>query len=171
MFEDRMRRLARRLDRVAEKDRQQVEREREFEELRRGAAVGLHSMCASFVNSLNGMVHGSKIELSPAAFAKEDFQEGRETLFQIHANGRVIQLSFVCTGPLVVTDDLKTPYTLEGTVHWYNHEMLEREDVQEHRLFFCVVKEGAEWRFYDPASYRTGKLNSDYFAERLESLL
>ena len=68
------------------------------------------------------------------------------------------------------TDDLRTPYTLEGSVRWFNQDLLERDDIKDHRLYYCLDKGRSLWRYYDARSHRTGPVDDEYLAALLEQL-
>ncbi len=169
--QDRLKKLAQNLERSVNGDRLRMQREIEIEELRRGAAQQLFGICEAFVRALNALLTTANLELSPSEFTRERYEAAKDTLIQINAAGRVIQLTFTGTEPLVASDNLKTPYTLEGSVHWYNQVMLERDEICEHRLYFCLGKQKNEWIHYDVSTYKTGLVNEDYLSTLLEQLI
>ncbi len=171
MFEDRLTKLARNLDRVAEKDLSRIAREKEIEELRRQAAVRLHEICRNLVSSINGKVKLVQLELSPAGFDAAEFHDAAVHLFQMNAAGRVVQLSFRGTEPLVSTYELKTPYTLEGSIHWFNQEMLDRDEMKEHLLYYCLDRKGNQWRYQDTRTHKTGDVDEEYLVGLLEQII
>ncbi|MBK5294996.1 MAG: hypothetical protein JJE04_25385 [Acidobacteriia bacterium] len=171
MSEDRITKLARNLDRVAEKDLSRLVREKEIEELRRQAAVQLHERCRSLVRTINEKVRIVRLELSPVEFNAADFHETGANLIQLNAAGRVVQLSFRGTEPFVSSYEMKTPYTLEGSIHWFNQEMLERDEMKEHLLFFCLDRKANEWRYYDTRTHRTGAVDEGYLISLLEQII
>jgi len=173
--QDKLKKLAHLLERSIAHDEARIQRELQIQDLRRDAALSLFQTCNEFVAALSALLTNANLELSPAEMTRERFQAARETLIQINASGRVIQLSFVGTEPLVTSDNLKTPYTLEGSVHWYNQDMLERDEIREHRLYYCIgthnnTKQKSEWIHYDVSTYKSGPVNADYLSSRLEEL-
>jgi hypothetical protein len=60
-------------------------------------------------------------------------------------------------------------YILEDEVRAYNQRMLERSDIRS-KLFFCVDRETAVWRFFDWRTLRSGSLGHELLASLLEPL-
>jgi hypothetical protein len=170
-LDTRLKKLARKLDVAAEQDLVRIARELEVLNTRREAAAGLHDLCARFIARLNLLVTALRLELTPPEFVAEGLPETHTHLFQINASGRVVQFSFTATAELEATEDLRVPYTMEGSVCWFNQRMLERDDVREHRLSYCLDKGGNEWRFLDLQTHRVGEVDEDYIAGLLEALL
>jgi hypothetical protein len=168
---DRLNKLAQKLDRVSAQDDLRVQREKEIEALRRAAALELHSYCARLVNTMNQRLRSMHVELSPPEFALEDFREGGANLFQINAAGRVIQIRFQGTEPLISTENWKTPYTLEGNVHWFNQSMLDRDEVMEHQLYYCLEKRCNGWRYYDWRTHKSSLVDAEYMVWLLEQIV
>lgn len=171
MQSDRLKKLARHLDRLAAQDREVVRREQEIQALRLGAAGALHALCSAFVSEVNSAVTAVQLEISPPEFPAETFQPSSTNLFQINISGRVIQLVFEGTEPLLTTENLRTPYTLEGAIRWFNQDMLSRDEIKDQQLFYCVDRRGNEWRYYDPRTHRSGTVDEDYLASILEQLV
>lgn len=170
MNTDRMRKLARALDALAEKDREEIARQEAIEAVRRSAALELHGICSNFVAQLNVFLGSVRIELSPAQYALAHYHQDGPNLFQLNVNGRLIQISFHPTDALTAIDNYRLPYTLEGTVNFFNQELLDHDEVRDHRLYYCLEKSGNYWRFYDPRGNRHGLVDEDYFAALLEKL-
>jgi hypothetical protein len=171
MHPDRLKKLARHIESLAASDRERIRREREIETLRRGAAERLHRMCVSFAEEVNTTLKSVRLEMAPLEFTGEAFNESGPNLFQIQVSGRVIQFLFEGTEPLITTENLRTPYTLEGSVRWFNQDMLDRDEIKDQKLFYCVDRNTQEWRFYDLRTHRSGLVDDDYLAGLLEQLV
>ena len=94
MTPDRMRKLARALDLVVEKDRIELARQQAIEQLRRQAAMELYGICRKFVDELNALMDQVKLDMSPSEYEPSHFHETAPNLFQINLNGRLIHISF-----------------------------------------------------------------------------
>jgi hypothetical protein len=171
MADDRLKKLARNIDAWAEKDEAVLRQTREIEGLRRQGAAELHALCAEFVEAVNALVTRIRLELDPPAFGENDFRDPGVNLFQINARGRVIQIEFRATDTLTSTDRLRTEYTLEGAVRWYNQALLERVEIQEHLLFYCLEKERRTWRYLDAARQRGAPVDQGYLIQLMERLV
>jgi hypothetical protein len=169
--EERFKRLARSLQAMDERDRARVDKEKKLEELRQNAVKELHSICAGFVGHVNGFSSTVKLELSPPDFIIDGFGEAKVHLLQIGVNGRVIQFSFRGTSEMEATDDLRVPYTIEGSVRWFNNEMLERDEVKDHPLYYCLERGNWAWRYQDLNTHRLGLIDDDFLADRFEELI
>jgi hypothetical protein len=169
--DDRLRRLARRLEAVAHRDEERLRRAREITQLRRQAAGSLHALCAGFVEALNGLLGRALLELSPPEYNWDSFQDPGPNVFQINARGRLIHLEFRATEALTSTDQLRTPYTLYGAARCFNQELLERVATHELLLFCCLHGGGYQWVVCDPAGRRTTPLDREVLAGLMERLL
>jgi hypothetical protein len=169
--EARLKRLAESIDRLLEKDERLLRRAREVAELRRCAAAGLHGICADFVESLNGLLRHSAINLDPVSFPANAFQEEGEGLFQINVRGRILQIAFRATPELVSTEDFRVPYTLEGTVRAFNQDLLDKDLIEEQLLFFTLEGDRKLWRFFDARTYRSGPFDVEYLIALMEQLI
>jgi len=170
MTPDRMRKLARALDLVAEKDRLELARQHAIEQVRREAAVELYGICRRFVDELNALLDHVKLDLSPAEYRPEHFHDSAPNLFQINLNGRLIQFSFHPTDTTTSTDNYRIPYTLEGAVSSFNQQLLELDEVRDQKLFYCLERGGNHWRYQEGGAGRQGVVDSDYLAALLEKL-
>jgi hypothetical protein len=170
MTPDRLRKLARALDLVAEKDRLELARQQAIEQLRREAAVELYTICRKFVDDLNALMDQVKLDLSPEQYACANFNDNGPNLFQINLHGRLIQITFKPTDTTTSTDNYRIPYTLEGTVNSFNQQLLELDDIRDQRLFYCLERGGNHWRYQEGSSGRQGVVDSDYLAALLEKL-
>jgi hypothetical protein len=123
------------------------------------------------VQQVNAAISTVKLEVSPPELIGPGYQDAGPNVFQINVNGRVIQFVFQGTEPLLTTENLRTPYTLEGAVQWFNQDMLERDEIRDHRLFCCVEQMTGDWRFYDARTHRSGPVDEEYLAALLEQLV
>ncbi len=169
--ETRLRRLAKNIDGLAEKDRDRLQYAHEMAALRRTAAADLHAICAEFVSSLNRLVSRSEITLDPPAFSPDSFQEEGLNLFQINIHGRILRIEFEATMELISTEDFRIPYTLQGFVRAYNQEFLDQNIIEEQLVFYTVEKEKNLWRFFDARTYRSGAFDQEYLIGLMELLL
>jgi hypothetical protein len=168
---DRLRRLASRIDRLAAKDEEALERARLVAAQRREAASELHNICRHFVQALNAHVAKVQVALDPPQFAVERMDETGKALFQINVRGRLIQIEFGATGPLISTEEFRIPYILEGEIRCFNQDLLERESVDERLLFCCLENGRTLWRYFDARTYRSGPFDQDFLIGLLEQLL
>ena len=171
MQPDRLKKLARHLDALALRDGDRLRREAEIHATRRDAAARLHATCATLVRDVNEAISAVKLDMAPTEFPVNGFQGAGSTIFQIHVSGRVIQIMFQGTEPLVSTENLRIPYTIEGSIRWFNQEMLDHDEIKDHRLYFTVERGGNQWRFYDPSTHRSGVVDEEYLAGLLEQLV
>ena len=167
----RLKRLAQKLEQTAELDRARERREEEVLALRRQAAGELHELCANFVASINKLVATVHLDLAPSAWETQALKCNEVNLIQINASGRIIQLSFQVTDALEERLDIRTPYTLHGSVRWFNQELLDRDDVREEKLYYCTGKNDPGWRFVEARSQKMGAVDEDYLASLIEQLL
>jgi hypothetical protein len=169
--ETRLKRLAQNIDALQEKDETLLLRVREMAEIRRSAAAALHAICSGFVHSLNPMLVRGEMMLDPPEFAAGAFQEDSQNLFQISVGRRVLQVAFETTPELISTEDLRVPYTLQGSVRAFNQELLDRNLIEEQLLFYTLEKEKKMWRFFDARTYRSGPFDQEYLVSLMERLL
>ena len=111
--EARLKKLAARIDTLAEKDARVVKDAIETAALRRAAAADLHAICADFVGRVNRLLSRDEVALDPSEFSEAAFREDGVNLIQISVRGRVLQLQFEATGELLSTEDFRVPYTLQ----------------------------------------------------------
>jgi len=171
MPQSRMARLAKSLDELPAKDQLRLEKEREIERMRQQGARALYDLCKDFVDALNGMVTQLKIEFAPERYEAADMRSQSANLFQINAAGRVVQIAFSAKEDGPTVERFRIPYLLEGGVRWFNQDLLERQDIQEHQLFYCVDKDGSAWRYYDARRHRAGVVDREYLVSLLEQLV
>jgi hypothetical protein len=136
---------------------------------RRGASE-LHRICSEFVATVNHSLADSMLELSPPEFRPEMFRESGANLIQISSQGRQMQISFSASPELVSTDKFLIPYVLEGEVRTYNQKMLERLEIRNQLLFFCIEAGEASWRYYDWRTAHTGRVDHVLLANLMEPL-
>lgn len=171
MAQDRLKKLAHSIDTLVEHDNRLARRAQEVEEQRRKAAIELHSICAAFVEGVNGLLTQTRVELDPGTLNPEAFKPNEPNLIQINVRGRILQIEFMAPDELVSTEHFRVPYILEGAVRSFNQELLERDAVEEKLLFFCLEKTRRLWRFFDGRTYQTGPFNQDYLIQLMEELL
>jgi hypothetical protein len=167
--DDRFSRLARQID-SSRRTGELADPER-IARLRREGAVGLHRICAEFVQSVNEPLGEPLLELAPSTFVPEYYRESAVNLIQIASQGRELQIAFGGPAQLVSTDKFLVPYVLEGEVRTYNQRMLEHFEVRTRAIFYCVEEGGAAgWRFFDWRTRATGPLTRDVLAGLMEPL-
>jgi hypothetical protein len=166
-----LQKLARRIDALADKDRTVVQRAGEIRSLRRQAALDLHGICADFVRALNGLLAHTALDLDPGEYQPETVPENSMQLFQINARGRIVQIKFEATPELVSTENFRVPYILEGSIRCFNQQLLEQDLIEEQLLFYTIEKTRTLWRFFDARTYRSGKFDVDYLISLMEQLV
>lgn len=169
--QDRIARLAKLIDSNIKKDQHLRLTEADIASLRPKAATQLYSICAGFVATVNRQLSEPVLELSPPEYSEEMFHESRVNLFQLNAQGRIIQVVFKSTSTIFSTEKFKIPYTLEGEIRAYNQEMLERTQIRSLGLFFCLEVGSNTWRYFDWLHGRTALFMDDQLAGLLERLV
>ena len=169
--EERLRRLAQNIDRLADKDEDLLRRERETVALRRAAAAQLHAVCAAFVGELNGLLQRSEVRLDPETFDAKCLQPDTSTLIQIQVRGRILQIAFTATPGLVSTEEFRIPYILEGSVRAFNQRMLDKHLMEEQLLFFTLEGRPNMWRYFDTRTYRSGPFDREYLTTLMEEVI
>jgi hypothetical protein len=167
----RLRRLARNIETLAEKDELVVRRAKEIAGLRRRAAAEIYSVCAGFVDSLNTLLSGPVVALDPPAFPHEAFREAGANLIQINVRGRILQVEFRATAELLSTEDFRIPYTLGGSIRAFNQALLEKDLIEEQLIFYTVERRQAMWRYFDARTYRSGEFDRDYLISLMDQLV
>lgn len=167
----RLKRLAKSIDALAEKDEGFLRRAREIAALRQAAAVDLYAICADFVGSVNRLLARMEVELDPPGFGSNSFQEDMVNLVQINVRGRILQVAFSATPELVSTEDFRVPYTLQGTIRAFNQELLEKDIIEEQLIFYTLEHHKKMWRFFDARTYRSGPFDQEYLITLMEQLL
>ena len=167
--DDAIARLARQIE-TAHRDERLLADADALAAVRRRGAGELHQICAGFVSAVNHKLSQAQLDLSPATYSPEMFREEGANLIQISSQGRQLQIAFEATPQMVSTEKFLIPYTLEGEVRAYNQKMLERFEVRNLSLFFCVEKDAAAWRYYDWRTLRTGLVDSELFVSLMGPL-
>ena len=166
----RLRRLAKDIEALAEKDETAMQYSREITTLRRRAAAELFSVCAGFVESVNSLLSAPEVQLDPRDFSEDTFQEDGANLLQINVRGRILQVEFETTPDLVSTEDFRIPYTLSGAVRAFNQALLDKDLIEEQLIFYTLEKK-TMWRFFDARTYRSGEFDQAYLVGLMEQLL
>ena len=167
----RLKRLASRIDELAQKDERYQRHAREIGALRLSAAAELHAICRNFVDSVNRLSSTRALVLDPAEFSPAMFQQDGVNLVQISVRGRILQVEHSATGELTSTEDFRVPYTLSGSVRAFNQELLNKELIEEQLLFYTVEKHRQMWRFFDARTYHTGPFDQEYLISLMEQLV
>jgi hypothetical protein len=167
----RLKRLARSIDALADRDQNLLDRLRDITALRRRAAAELHSICAEFVVSLNRLLAREAVGLDPPDFNEDAFREEGRNLIQINVRGRILQIEFGSTAELVSTEEFRIPYTMDGSVRAFNQELLEQDVMEEQLLYYTLEKDKKWWRFFDARTYRSGPFDQEYLMSLMEHLI
>jgi hypothetical protein len=166
-----MKRLAQNIEALAEKDEAFLRMSRQMDDVRRTAAIELHTICHDFVNSLNRLMSKVELALDPNQFSAASFQDDAVNLIQISVRGRILQVAFAATQDLVSTEDFRVPYTLEGSVRAFNQDLLNKDLIEEQLVFYTVERNRSLWRYFDPRTYRSGTLDQEYLVSVMEQLI
>lgn len=167
----RWKRLASRIDDLAEKDERYLRRALDIAETRRAAATELYSVCRSFVDSINHYTTRGEVLLDPPEYSSASFQEDGVNLVQINVRGRLLQIEYSAAPGLVSTEDFRVPYTLAGSVRSFNQELLEKDHIEEQLLFYTLEQRHNMWRFFDPRTYHSGGFDQEYLVALMEQLV
>ncbi len=168
---DRLSKLAEAIESASARDRERILEAERIDRLRASGAAGLYIICRELVDALNSRLTDPAVVLDPPVYSRENFEDGSANLFQISLRGRLLQIGFGSTEELISTEDFRSPYILSGSVRSYNQELLDRQAMEEHNIFFCLEGESGRWFFSDCRAYRNGKLTPDFLARELERLL
>ena len=166
-----MRKLAKSIDALMEKDEQHLQRSRHMLALRRKAAGQLHAVCAQFAGAVNALTSRGELTLDPPEYDADSFRDSDLNLFQLNVRGRILQIEFEATEELTSSEDFRIPYALHGAIRGFNQELLAHNMVREQLLFYTVEKSGSMWRFFDARTYRTGPFDQDYLVSLFEQLV
>lgn len=167
----RLRRLARHIEALAEKDELTLRQAREIDGLRRRAATELFTLCAGFVDALNQLLSAPVVVLDPPAFPLERYHEDGSNLIQINVRGRILQVEFEATPELLSTEDFRIPYTLSGSVRAFNQALLDKDLIEEQLIFYTVERHQTMWRYFDARTYRSGAFDRDYLISLMDQLV
>ena len=171
ILDARLKRLAKEIEALADKDEDTLRYSREISALRRRAAAELFALCSGFVEAINRLLPRPEVELDPADFSEQSFQEEAPNLIQINVRGRILQVEFGTTPELVSTEDFRIPYTLCGAVRAFNQALLDKDLIEEQLIFYTIEKQKRMWRFFDARTYRSGGLDQEYLIGLMEQLL
>jgi hypothetical protein len=169
--DERLKRLAKEIEALAEKDEVLLRRARDIAALRRSAASELHGVCNGFVQAVNRLLARPALELDPVEYRDESFREDLPNLIQINVRGRILQVEFEATPDLVSTEEFRIPYTLSGAVRAFNQALLDKDLIEEQLIFYTVEKDRSMWRFFDARTYRSGALDREYLITLMEQLV
>src|ERR1022692_49988 len=178
MADDRIRRLARKIEDLRRKDETTAARRAEVHRQRQEAAERLHKICECFVEQVNGMIKEDQMMLVPGEFSNETSEDSRMQ-FMLNVRGRVLLIDLEPPPSLVSTELFRKPYILQGEVRFFNQELLDDSRVEEHGIFYCP-NEGAKdasgrragaWLFWNGRSYKSGPVDDGYLAELMEQLM
>lgn len=169
--EARLKRLARNIDALVEKDERSMRHAREVRTLRRAAAGELYAICLQFVTAVNGLLSQGEVILDPPSYDDRAFQEDSPNLVQMNIRGRILQVAFEATVELLSTEDFRIPYTLAGSVRAFNQELLDKDIIEEQLIFYTWEKHRKMWRFFDARTYRSGPFDEEYLIGLMEQLI
>lgn len=169
--EGKLKRLARRLNSLADRNAERLREEKEVVDQRREGAKELHVICSNFVRVVNHESARVQLVLSPPEYEASHFRESGPNLFQITASGCIIQVAFEATESFHSEENYRKPYVMEGAVRWFNQESLEGLGIGEDHLFLCLNKDERSWEHFDPKTHHHGPFDEDYLADLLEKLL
>jgi hypothetical protein len=167
--DSRMKRLASRIEALAEKDEQSLRTAREIAEIRSAAASEIYSVCADFVAELNRILPRHEVMIDPSNCG--EFDDLTVCLIQINVRGRILQIEYGAADTLVSTEEFRIPYTLAGSVRAFNQELLDKDIIEEQLIFYTIEKNRRMWRFFDARTYRSGPVDQAYLISLMEQLL
>jgi riboflavin biosynthesis pyrimidine reductase len=139
--------------------------------LRNEGAAALYKICREFIDGLNEKLAQPVVVLDPPEWNDDSFNEDGVNLFQISLRGRLLQVEFAATEEPYCTEEFRHKYVLRGGVRSFNQNFLESDTVDEQIIFYCPKESGDAWHFFDPRTYRTGLVGTDYLVTELERLL
>ena len=171
MSRDRLKKLARNIDGLLEKDELLAKHALEIAGMRRAAAAELHALFVRFTSEVNDLLSTAHLVLDPPAFSPDTYRDFGVNMIQLNVRGRIIQLEFEAPERLVSTENFRVPYILEGAVRCFNQELLDRDQVEEQLLFYCLEKHRHAWRYFDARTYHTGLFDQDYLIGLLERIV
>jgi small-conductance mechanosensitive channel len=169
--EQRLKQLARRLDEIPAQDEQRLREAREIEHRQRQGIDELHALLRNLVDRLNKLLHNLQIELTPESLNQDQYPDESGMLFQLNAAGRIIQFAVTKNEAGVSTEYFRVPYILHGRMRWFNQEYLDRQEIQERPLFYCVDSQVKGWRYLETRGRDSAALDEEFVTESLEQLL
>lgn len=171
LAEARIKRLAAQIEALAAKDQETQRNAREIADLRDAAARELYAVCADFVAELNRILPRPEVSIDPPHYGDQAFNEVGPNLIQISVRGRILQLEYEASDPLISTEEFRIPYTLAGSVRAFNQELLEKDLIEEQLIFYTIEKHRRMWRFFDARTYRSGPIDQAFLISAMEQLL
>lgn len=167
-----MTKLARKLDRLAERDEKAVEEMDRAEMARRQGARTLHAICADFTRHLNAAMTRAEMLLIPTAFDPATYRDDAPNLIQMSLRGRIVQIQYEAPAQALATEDFRHPYILQGAVNGFNQTLLERDLIEEQLLFYARSgnRPDFRWYYFEPRTYRTGLVSEAYLTQLLARL-
>jgi hypothetical protein len=169
--QDRLDRLAQAIEAIGGRDQRLIEESELVDRLRHEGGAALYRVCREFVDELNARLSQPALVLDPSDWNPENFDDDNANLYQISLRGRLLQIEYSATPEPYSTEEFRQPYVLRGAVRSFNQKFLDRDTVDEQMIFFCANGSAGAWHFFDPRTYRTGLVTTDYLAGELESLL
>ena len=150
-----MTKLARQLDRLAERDEKVVEEVGRTDWARRQGARSLHGICADFTQHLNSAMTRTEMLLIPTLFDPDLYREDAPNLIQMSLRGRIVQIQYEAPEQAVTTENFRHPYILQGAVNGFNQTLLERDLIEEQLLFYSQTgsKQEFRWHYFEPRTY------------------
>lgn len=168
---DRLKKLARNIDALVEKDDRLARQQEEIARLRLQAARDLLALSAAFVAEVNSHLTRTRLELAPEAIADDAFEEPRPNLIQINVRGRLLQIEIDVPDELISTENFRIPYVLESAVRAFNQDLLDRNAIEEQFLFACLERGRIVWHYFDARTYQAGLVDQNYLMSLLERVL
>ena len=168
---DRLTRLAKAIEAIAETDRKLIDESAQVDLLRSRGALELYRICSAFVDKVNSRLTEPAIRLDPASYSEGNYNDEGLNLFQINLRGRILQIEFGPTVELYEDDDFRRPYVLRGAVRSFNQDLLDLGSVDEQLIFYCPANSTAFWYFFDGRTYRSGRVAENYLVSEMERLL
>jgi hypothetical protein len=178
MADDRIRRLARKIEDLRRKDESAAARRREIHRQRLEAARQLHNVCRVFVDKINELIKEDQMGLVPTEFTGDAGDDCR-LQYMLNVRGRVLLIDLEPPPSLVSTELFRKPYIMQGEVRFFNQELLDDSRVEEHGLFFCPGEgtkdasghRSGAWLFWNGRSYKSGAVDDTYLAELMDQLM
>lgn len=165
-----LQRLAQKLDELPAKDELRVRQAEELLARQDRGGEQLFAHCQDLVDTLNGRIANLRLELSPETFEGR-YLDQNGCLIQINAAGRIVQVTLLAREQGPCTEHFRIPYILRGAIRWFNQEFLDRQEIAEQPIFYCLDRNEGRWRFMDAKTRRLGTVSPEFLAEILEQLL
>jgi hypothetical protein len=165
-----LQRLVQKLDELPAKDELRVRQARELLDRQDRGGQQLFDHCQELVTLVNSRASNLRLDLSPESFEGR-YLDQNGCLFQINASGRIVQITLLTREQAPCTEHFRLPYILRGTIRWFNQEFLDRQEIAEQPIFYCMDRNEGRWRYMDAKTRRLGVVSSEFLAEILEQLL